>query len=71
VLRAQEFTRQFPWYLKLDVRKYFDSVDHTVLRRLLRQKFKDPVVLASRIVLALQTIVSRSPRTASSGAASR
>ena len=32
VLRAQAFTRQFPWYLKLDVRKYFDSIHHETLQ---------------------------------------
>jgi RNA-directed DNA polymerase len=34
------------WYLKLDVRKFFDSIDHQVLQRLLRRKFKDRVVLS-------------------------
>ena len=29
--RAQEFSRRFEWFLKLDVRKYFDSVRHDVL----------------------------------------
>ncbi len=34
--RAQEFARRCPWFLKLDVRKYFDSVDHERLRAVLR-----------------------------------
>ena len=29
----------------MDVRKYFDSVDHGVLRMLLRRRFKDPALL--------------------------
>jgi RNA-directed DNA polymerase len=45
VRRAESYARRFGWFLKLDVRKYFDSVDHAVLRKLLRRKFKDPVVL--------------------------
>jgi RNA-directed DNA polymerase len=31
VLRAQTFTRKYAWYLKLDIRKYFDSIDHRIL----------------------------------------
>jgi hypothetical protein len=45
VLRAQEFSRRFGWFVKLDIRKYYDSVDHDVLFRLLCRRFKDPTVL--------------------------
>ena len=45
VRRAESYARRFGWFLKLDVRKYFDSVDHSVRRELLRRKFKDPAVL--------------------------
>ena len=45
VLRAQEFTRQYSWYLKLDIRKYFDSIDHVTLLALLERRFKDHAVL--------------------------
>jgi len=41
VLRAQTFCRRFRWYLKLDVRKYFDSIDQAILLRLLERRFKD------------------------------
>lgn len=41
IRRAQEFLRRFPFYLKLDVRKFFDSVDHEILKSLLRRKIKD------------------------------
>ena len=34
------------WYLKMDVRKYFDSIDHGVLKGMLRRRFKDPLLLA-------------------------
>lgn len=43
--RAQAFSRKYPWYLKLDVRKYFDSIDQAVLLRLLARRFKDKDIL--------------------------
>ena len=46
VKRAQDFARRFPYYLKCDVRKYFESIDHAILTRLLRRKLKDHRLLA-------------------------
>ena len=43
--RAQQFARRNEWYLKLDVRKYFDSISHEVLFQQLQRLFKDPVLL--------------------------
>lgn len=40
--RAGVFNRRHTWYLKLDVRKYFDSIHHGVLRSRLCRLFKDP-----------------------------
>ncbi|HCS77897.1 MAG TPA: hypothetical protein DIW05_09500, partial [Syntrophaceae bacterium] len=31
ILRAKEFAGRFDWFLKLDIRKYFDSIDHAIL----------------------------------------
>jgi len=45
VLRAQAFTRRYPWYLKLDIRQYFASIDHAVAMRLLERRIKDRAVL--------------------------
>lgn len=45
VRRAQFFSRRFPWYLKVDVKRYFDSVDHATLLALLERRFKDPRLL--------------------------
>ncbi len=45
VRRAQEFARQHEWFLKADVRKFFDSVPHDRLKALLRRKFKDAQLL--------------------------
>lgn len=39
--RAQGFTREHAWYLKLDVRKYFDSIPHDVLMVRLERRVKD------------------------------
>lgn len=41
IRRAQRFTHHAEWFLKLDVRKYFDSVPHARLRAFLRRRFKD------------------------------
>ena len=43
--RAHNFTKRNEFFLKLDVRKYFDSIEHNVLINLLRSKFKDPKLL--------------------------
>lgn len=40
--RAQGFLRNNRWFLKADVEKYFDSIDHQVLLSLLKRKIKDP-----------------------------
>jgi len=45
IARAQSYCRRHAFYLQLDVRKYFDSVDHAVLRRLLARRFKDQALL--------------------------
>ena len=33
------------WVLKCDIKKYFDSIDHTVLLQMLRQKISDPELM--------------------------
>ena len=43
--RAQEFARKASWYLKLDISKYFDSIDHDIMMQNLQKRFKDPAVL--------------------------
>jgi retron-type reverse transcriptase len=39
-------SKSFPWFLKLDIRKYFDSIDHDVLKKCLEHIFKDKKLLA-------------------------
>jgi retron-type reverse transcriptase len=41
VLQAFSWARSTPWYLKLDVRKYYDSIDHERLFKMLCGRFKD------------------------------
>jgi RNA-directed DNA polymerase len=45
VLRARCFAQRFPFFLKLDIRKYFDSVPHAELAARLRRRFKDERLL--------------------------
>lgn len=49
--RAVEYSRQYRWFLKLDVCKYFDSIDHDVMYHQLCCLFKDrtsPSLLTAR-----------------------
>jgi hypothetical protein len=44
--QARRWTRRTDWYGKIDVAKFYDSVNHGVLRRLLRRRFREARVLA-------------------------
>ena len=61
VERAQRFARRYRWFLKMDIRKYFDSIDQETLRALLGRKFKDQVLLGifDRILSSYQTMPGR------------
>ena len=56
VRRAQQHVRRFPWYAKLDIRQYFASVDHDILKGQLRRRFKPGplLTLLDRIIDAHQ-----------------
>ena len=41
IRQAQFYTRKFRFYLKMDIRKYFESIDHEILKRILNRNFKD------------------------------
>lgn len=43
--RAKHFNKHYKWFLKLDFRKYFDSLDHTILKKQLNRLFKDSRLL--------------------------
>ena len=43
--RYTQFSRQYPYVLKCDIRKYFPSIDHEILKSLLRRKIGCPNTL--------------------------
>lgn len=43
--RAKTFTQKYAWFLKLDVRKFFESVHHNVMKRQLARLFKEERLL--------------------------
>jgi RNA-directed DNA polymerase len=45
VRRAQALAQKNDWFMKADVRKFFDSIPHDRLKALLRRKFKDAQLL--------------------------
>ena len=55
--RTQEFAGKFGWFMKLDIHKFFGSVNHDILLELLNRRFKDPelLYLFSRIVESYET----------------
>lgn len=46
IKRLQGFSRQKPYFLKCDIRKYFQSIDHQLLKDLLRRVVKDKRLLS-------------------------
>ncbi len=45
IRQAQEFTSKKKYFLKCDIRKFFESIDHNILKDILARKFKDPDLL--------------------------
>ncbi|GHT68803.1 hypothetical protein AGMMS50239_34580 [Bacteroidia bacterium] len=43
--KAAYYQKKYAWYLKLDVRKYFDSIDHEILFDKLKLMYKDKRLL--------------------------
>jgi RNA-directed DNA polymerase len=46
VAQAQTYTRKYAYFLKLDVRKFFDSIAHPILKQQLACMFKETKLLA-------------------------
>jgi hypothetical protein len=59
--RAQQFARKYPYFLKLDIRKYLDSIGHERLLERLARRFKDRhfLDLLGRIVRAFRGGIGR------------
>ena len=45
VNRAREYSGKNPYVLKCDIRKYFPSIDHLILKQIIRRKLKCPGTL--------------------------
>ena len=56
--RAAHFNKQYRYYLKLDITKYFDSISHFKLKQQLSNLFKDKVllILLEKIINSYQTV---------------
>ncbi len=52
VQEVQRCLRRFPWYVKIDIQHYFDTIDHARLYQLLQRRFKgrDFMALLQRII---------------------
>ncbi|HOD42247.1 MAG TPA: reverse transcriptase/maturase family protein, partial [Candidatus Wallbacteria bacterium] len=57
VKRAFLFARRSQYYLKLDIAKYFESIDHEVLNEKLKRIFKDRqlLILFEKIIASYET----------------
>lgn len=43
--RCMKFCQNYSWYLKMDIHKFFDTIHHTTLLRMLDRRFKDARVM--------------------------
>ena len=60
--RDESYAQRFPYVFKLDIRRYFPSIDHRLLKGLLRRRIKDSPVLR-----LLDAIIDGSPEPSESG----
>ncbi len=56
VNRYQHWSKRYPYVLKMDIERYFPSIDHDVLKARLRHYLKDRFILA-----LLDTIIDTAP----------
>jgi len=63
IRRAQDFMRGNRWYLKLDINKYFDNIDHNILLGLIARKIKDDRLLGLLRVIIANSDASRGEKT--------
>jgi len=59
---AREYHRHYRWFLKLDVRKYFESIDHAVLKAQLHRLFREKhlLVMLEKIIDSYATTAQKS-----------
>jgi retron-type reverse transcriptase len=53
VLRSQSFLRKNRWFFKADIEKFFDSIDHEILVKILEKKIKD-----TKLIEVIKRIIS-------------
>jgi len=58
VKAAQAYVRNSKWYLKLDISKYFENIDHAILMGLISRKIKDPNVLDLCLIILKNQMLS-------------
>lgn len=61
VVRCQEYAKKIPFFLKCDIRKFFESIDHQVLKGILSRKFKDKRLLELFNVIIDHAVPGSSP----------
>ena len=54
--KSQNLVRRYGYYLKCDIKKYFETIDHSVIKSILRKMIKDRKVLN-----LLDRIISHNP----------
>ena len=61
VRRAQQFAKRYRWFMKCDIRKFFDSIPHEGLDDMLNRKLKDQQIIdwLMRIVATYETTPGR------------
>jgi RNA-directed DNA polymerase len=61
VHHAQQCARKYPWYVKIDIKKYFETIDHAVLLTILEGKIKGKraIELLRKIVTGFSTTPGR------------
>ena len=60
--KARDYHRHYRWFLKLDVRKYFESIDHTILKQQLYGMFKEKhlLMILDKIIDSYSTTAEKS-----------
>ena len=61
LLRARELSRRHDYYLKTDIRRFFDSVDHELLLRKLTRMFREPALHRLLTVIVRHPVPGQSP----------
>jgi len=61
LLRAQGFARRHGWYLKTDIRRYYDSVDHAILLGKLGALCREPALRRLLAVILAHPIPGQTP----------